>query len=273
MKTILLTGAAGIVGRSIRPILRERFEKVLLADLQPISDLAENEVAFIGDIADQEFVGDLVSPVDGIVHLAGLVGAAYEFEDVLRPNLQGTDTMLEAARKAGIQNFVFASSHHVVGFLRRGDLVDHRTKPRPNSQYALSKAYGEAAASLYADKFGLNCLVIRIGYVGNDLSKERRLRTWISARDLVQMVEIGLRTPDLGYEVVYGVSDNPEPIFDNSNATRLGYMPEDSSIDFVTDPEVLKLKPDRTLLQDVLIGGGFAAEGFDGDPSRFLDSD
>lgn len=273
MKTILLTGAAGIVGRAVRPLLRERFERLVLADLQPISDLADNETAYVGDVADQDFVDDLASSVDGIVHLAGLVGAAYDFEEVLRPNILGADAVLEAARKAEIHNLVFASSHHVVGFLRRGEVVDHRTTPRPNSQYALSKAYGEAAASLYADKHALNCLVIRIGYVGDDLSKERRLRTWVSARDLVQLVEIGLRTPDLGYEVVYGVSNNPEPIFDNSNAVRLGYRPDDCSRDFVSDPAILEAKPDSSLLEDVLIGGGFAVEGFDGDESRFLGDD
>tara|TARA_R110002096_G_scaffold147220_15_gene306962 strand:+ start:1178 stop:2011 length:834 start_codon:yes stop_codon:yes gene_type:complete len=270
MKRILLTGAAGIVGRSIRPLLRERYEHVVLADLQPILDLAPNEVSRVGDCADQAFADGLVANVDGVIHLAGLVGAKFSFEDVLRPNILGTEVIFEAVRKAGIRNIVFASSHHVVGFLRRGELVDHETAPRPNSQYALSKAYGESAASLYADKYGLNILVVRIGYVGDDLSKERRLRTWISPRDLVQLIEIGLGTPDLGCEIVYGVSDNPEPLFDNSNAFQLGYQPQDRSVDFVTDDSVLKIRPDPTSLEESLIGGGFAAEGFEGDQERVL---
>ncbi len=271
MKTILLTGASGIVGNAIRPVLRECFDQVLLTDLRELSaDLALNESFEQGDIADLRFMKNLAGQVDGIVHLAGLVGAAFTFEEVLRPNILGTQSVFEAAVHCGIRNTIFASSHHVVGFLRRGQPIDHRTPPRPNSQYALSKAYGEASASFHADKYGLNVLVIRIGYVGDDLSKERRLRTWISPRDLVQLIEIGLKKPDLGCEIVYGVSDNPDSFFDNANATRLGYQPQDRSPDFAADPSLIDVEPELETLEGGLIGGGFAAEGFAGNLKRIL---
>jgi uronate dehydrogenase len=129
--------------------------------------------------------------------------------------------------------------------------------------------YGEMAASYYADNFNLNVLAIRIGYVGDDLSKERRLRTWVSARDLVQLIEIGLRN-DVGFEIVYGVSDNPDPFFDNRNARRLGYRPQDNAADFVTDRSLLNASPDLTTIEEGVVGGGFAAAGFAGDVRRIL---
>jgi len=269
MKTILLTGAGGIVGRAIRPGLARHHEQIVVSDIEELSDLGEGERFEKGDLGDLEFLLKVTKEVDGIVHLGGLVGADYTFDEVLKPNIVGAHNVLEAARINGISRVVYASSAHVVGFMKRGEQIDHESFPRPNGQYAVSKALGEMEASYYADKFGLNVLAIRIGYVGDDLGKERRLRTWVSARDLVQLIEIGLNK-DVGFEVVYGVSENPEPFFDNSNAFRLGYQPQDRSVDFVKDPAVLEQRPDLSLIEDGVVGGGFAAAGFAGDPKRIL---
>jgi uronate dehydrogenase len=267
---ILLTGAAGIVGTALRPILRTRHENVLLTDLVEIADLADNERFHRADLQDMASLEALCGQVDAIVHLGGMVGAAYRFEDVLGPNIIGTHHVFEAALRQGVKRVVYASSHHVVGFAPRGSHLDHRTAPRPNGEYALSKAYGEAAASFYADKFGLEILTIRIGYIGNDVSKERRLHTWVSARDLAQLIQIGLTHPDMHHEIVYGVSEVPEPFFDNQNATRLGYVPQDRALDHVTTPAVLSHRPDLRSIEDGVVGGGFASVGFAGDPAKVL---
>lgn len=269
MKSILLTGAAGIVGRAIRSELSRHHEHVLLSDIQPITDLGANESFEAGDLTNPNFLTRVSAKVDGIVHLGGLVGADYTFEEVLGPNIIGAHNVFEAARINGISRVIYASSAHCVGFIKRGEHIDHQTFPRPNGEYAVSKAFGEMEASCYVDKFDLNILCIRIGYVGNDLDKERRLRTWVSPRDLVQLIEIGLNN-DLGFEVTYGVSNNAEPFFDNTNAFRLGYQPQDNALDFVTDNSVLDQKPNLNSIEEGVVGGGFAAAGFAGDTHRIL---
>jgi len=273
MNQILLTGAAGIVGTALRPHLARRFGTVLLTDRAEVADLSAGESFRQGDIADLDFITDLARQAEGIVHLAGLVGAPYGFEEVLAPNVIGSHNVFEAARRADVRRVVFASSHHVVGFHRRGAVIDQATPLRPDSEYALSKAYGEAAGAYYADKYGLRVLAIRIGYVGEDLSRERRLRTWVSARDLAQLVEIGLCAEDLWFESVYGVADNPEPFFDNRNAFQLGYRPQDRSTDFARDEAVPGQGADPGSIEDGLVGGGFAAQGFQGDADRVLGRD
>ncbi len=268
MQSILLTGAAGIVGSLLRPLMAERYEQVVITDLAEIVDPAPNETFIQGDIVDLAFVKDLAGRVDGIVHLAGMVGAQYTFDEVLGPNIVGTHNIYLAARDCGVSHVVFASSHHAVGFLRRGTPIDETTAPVPDSQYGLSKAFGEDCGAYYAKKFGLNVLAIRIGFVGEKVSEERRLHTWVSPRDLAQLIHLGLSTENLGYEVVYGVSDNHEPFFDNRNAFRLGYRPQDRSVDFVSEPSVLNLKPDLTSIVGAVVGGGFASVGYQGDPKR-----
>ena len=270
MKTILLTGAAGIVGRAIRPELARHHDHVLLSDIQPVTDLGEKESFEAGDLVDLDYLKRVTSKVDAVIHLGGLVGAGYTFDEVLPANIIGAHNVFEACWLNGISRVVYASSAHCVGFIKRGEHIDHRTFPRPNGEYAVSKATGEMEASLYADKFGLNVLCIRIGYVGNDLSKERRLRTWVSSRDLVQLIEIGL-DQDLGFEVTYGISNHPEPFFDNSNAFRLGYQPLDNALDFVTDKSVLNQEPDLSTIEEGVVGGGFAAHGFAGNLRKILE--
>jgi uronate dehydrogenase len=255
MTKILLTGAAGIVGKALRPILAEKYPSIVLTDLVEITDLSSNETFVQGDITDLSFVKKLVQGVSGIVHLAAMVGH-YSFDEVLGPNFVGTYNIYEASRMTDIPpRVIFASSHHAVGFFKRGEqAIDHRTAPRPDSFYGLSKAYGEGLASLYADKYSVKTLSIRIGYVGENVPDERRMHTWISASDLYQLIEIGFTVPDLHHEIVYGVSQVPEPFFDNSNACRLGYKPQDLSTNYLLSPDIEKVQPGP----DSFIGGSFA---------------
>jgi uronate dehydrogenase len=58
------------------------------------------------------------------------------------------------------------------------------------------------------------------------------LSIWISPRDLCQLIRIGLETPGLRHEIVYGASDNARGWWDNSNAVRLGYRPVDRSEEY-----------------------------------------
>lgn len=270
MKTLLLTGAAGIVGTLLRPMLRERYESIVLTDIATIDDAVNNEKFVQGDIADSEFVDSVTAGVDGVVHLAGCVGPDFTFDEVLTANMIGTHNVFAACRRNGVSRVVFASSHHAVGFYQRKDFIDETALLRPDSQYGLSKAFGESVAAYYSDKFAIDVLVIRIGFSDKHVIDERRLHTWISPRDLMQLITIGLTTPELGLQIVYGVSDNPDPFFDNSNAHRLGYRPQDRAVDHLADSDILNLRPDPTSIEGATVGGPFTASGFVGDPDRIL---
>ncbi|MEM9017706.1 MAG: NAD-dependent epimerase/dehydratase family protein, partial [Verrucomicrobiota bacterium] len=193
------------------------------------------------------------------------------FEETLAANIIGTHNVFEAAVRGGVERIVYASSHHAVGFTPRGACpIDHRKFPRPDGEYGLSKAYGEAAAAYYVDNFARRILTIRIGYVGEEVITERRLHTWSSPRDLEQLIHIGLTHPDLHHEIVYGASQAESPFFDNSNAFRLGYKPRDRAIDHVRKNEILTEIPDLETISGGVIGGGFAEIGFKGNPGTVL---
>src|SRR6516225_467359 len=158
------------------------------------------------EISDMAAVERMVEGVDGIIHLGGNSGE-NTWDVILQPNIIGVYNVFEAARRAGVQRVVMATSNHAVGFYPRTQTIDHRVLPRPDSRYGLSKAFSEALASLYADKHEIGFLCVRIGNFGTLPIDKRRLSIWISPRDLTQLVRIGLEHPDVRYEIVYGVSN------------------------------------------------------------------
>ena len=241
MKTILMTGAAGGVGTFLR---RELYEYSLrLTDLKSVDALRDNEDFVTCDITDLGAVSQAVAGCDGIIHLGG-ISEESSWDDILNGNIIGCRNVYEAARSAGVKRVIFASSNHAVGFYRRDQTIDVDVASRPDTRYGVSKVFGEAMGALYAYKYGVGSLAIRIGNVDDRPADIRRLAIWISPRDLAQLVRIGLENPDIHFEIVYGMSDNKRAWWDNGNAMRLGYEPQDKSEDWAA--EILACGPNDT---------------------------
>ncbi len=265
MKSILITGAAGDVGSHLRRELAGRY-RLRLSDRKPITDLAPGEEFAAADIAEMAGLDAVVRGVDAIVHLGGF-SVEGPWEAILQANIIGTHNVFEAARAAGVKRILFATSNHAVGFYRRDETIDHEVYPRPDSRYGVSKVFGEALGSLYADKYGMEVFNMRLGNVNPLPVDKRRLSIWISPRDLAQLVTIGIEHPDVRFEIVYGVSGNRRSWYDNSNAARLGYRPQDDSEAWAA--EVLaKEKPATDLRTEAYQGGTFVAAEIGGDPNK-----
>jgi uronate dehydrogenase len=228
MRRVLITGAAGGIGRSLRETLRGAYPVLRLSDRASLAPARDGEEIDCTELSDLASVERMVADVDGIVHLGGISGE-NEWPVILEGNIVGVHNLFEAARRAGLTRIVFATSNHAVGFYPRAKKIDDGVVPRPDSRYGVSKAFGEALASLYSDKYGIGVLCTRIGNFGPCPIDKRRLSIWISPRDYTQLVRIGLEHPDIRYEIVYGVSNNRRSWYDNSNAARLGYRPQDDS--------------------------------------------
>jgi uronate dehydrogenase len=253
---ILLTGAAGRVGRLVRPLLQETYA-LRLCDLSPLAATAADEEIIQGDLADPAVAARAVAGVAAVVHLAGLVAPAVSFEDTLSPNYRAVLALLEACRHGGVPRFVFASSHHIVGLHAAGALAADAPLA-PDGFYGLSKAFGEAACALYARRFGLRTWTIRIGNADPEVIDGRRERLWVSACDLVQLIRIGIEHAEVRCEIVYGTSQCPDPFFPPEVAARFGYRPQDHA----SNHRAPNFRPFAALGAcdgAGLVGGGFAA--------------
>ena len=267
MKKILVTGAAGDVGTHLRRELAGRF-LLRLSDIRPIKKLEAGETFVRGDIARLADALRITKGVDAIVHLGGF-SVEGPWDSILRANIVGCYNVFEAARRNGVKRILFASSNHATGFYRRDEKIDHRVYPKPDSRYGVSKVFGEQLGSLYADKYGMEVLCMRIGNVAPAPADKRRLSNWISPRDFAQLVTIGIQNPDIRFQIVYGVSGNQRSWYDNANAQRLGYRPLDDAETYAV--EVLaREKPGADPRAERYQGGDFVSAEIGGDPSRKL---
>ena len=264
MKRILITGAAGEIGTVLRAGLAGRYPLLRLADMRPCGKLGAGEEEAVTDVTNSEAVARAARDIDCIVHLAG-VAREGPWDQILPGNIAGTYNVFEAARRNGVKRVIFASSNHVIGFHRVGKPVDEHAALRPDSRYGVSKVFGEALGSLYADKHGLSVACLRIGAFRERPGNARELRAWISHRDTVQLVRCCIDAPSFHFIVVYGVSANTRNQWRDSTAARIGYKPEDNAEDYAAGLEDKVFPPGPA---SDFHGGGPCAQEFSGDLSK-----
>jgi uronate dehydrogenase len=267
MRTVLVTGASGRIATRLRPMLRARYETVILTDRTEPAGLGSNERFRGGELAASAAMAAACAGVDGILHLGGRPHEG-SWSEIDAANVQGTAVLIEAARQAGVGRFVFASSNHVTGMYPRNRRISAMDPPRPDTRYGGSKAFGESLCALYADKHGMRCLSIRIGGFGDTFADARRLAVWIHAEDLFQLVTIGLEHPGLHNAVVFGCSDNEATWWDNGAAFALGYRPAHRAEDFRAAAMAAEADRPPDPVGDRLQGASFASRYFDGDLER-----
>ncbi|MGH8688546.1 MAG: NAD-dependent epimerase/dehydratase family protein [Burkholderiales bacterium] len=252
MKTILITGAAGDVGTHLRRELAGKYQ-IHASDLRPLKKVAQ-ETYQKADISRMADALRITKDVDAVVHLGGY-SVEGPWEGILQANIIGCYNVFEAARRNGVKRVLFPTSNHAVGFYPRAQTIDDHVTPRPDSRYGVSKVFGEALGRLYADKYGLQVYCMRIGNVNPKPIDKRRLSIWFSPRDLAQLVSIGIDHPDIRFEIVYGISANKRAWYDNSNAYRLGYRPQDDSETYAA--EVLAREKPGDPVAERFQGGAF----------------
>ena len=263
IERILITGAAGGLGRVMRQRLKGQYRLVRLSDIQPMEAAGEGEEVVQCDLADGPAIEALCRDIDAIVHFGGY-SRENDWPGILGPNIVGAINLWEGARKAGTDRVLFASSNHAIGLYRRSQRIDHNAPPRPDGRYGLSKAFGEDLACLYAYKHGVRGFSMRIGTCFPEPMNARALSSWMSYADLERLIKVGLHA-DYVNEIVYGVSRNTRSWWDNSNAYRLGYDPQDDAEAFAD--KVGHIKSTDPLEEDFQ-GGSFVPPEFAADPSR-----
>ena len=267
MKTILITGAAGDVGTHLRRELAGKYA-LRLSDIQPIKKLAAGETSVRGDMARLSDMLRVTKGVDAIVHLGGF-SVEGPWNEILRANIVGCYNVFEAARRNGVKRILFATSNHATGFYRRDETIDHRVYPKPDSRYGVSKVFGEQLGSLYADKYGLR------GVLHPHRQRQPRSGGQAAPVAVDQPARPGAAGADRHRAPGHPLRDRvrclgqPRSWYDNSNAQRLGYQPQDDSEPYAA--EVLaKEKPAADPRSEMYQGGNFVFAEIGGDPNRLL---
>lgn len=235
--TVLITGAAGNIGRKLRDAWADRFD---LIAIDRVADPDDPDL-IIADLAEpvDEWM-DLFDEADAVVHLAANPDEFASWEELVGPNIDMMAHVLNASVRAGVGRFVFASSNHAMGGYRTGDdrPITIDLPPRPGNAYGATKLMGERLGRSLAEITGLTFVALRIGWVlpganrPEDLPDDWARSLWLSNGDLVRLVTSAVEA-DLAegdFVVVNGLSNNRGTRWDLTPArARLGYAPEDDA--------------------------------------------
>ena len=257
---LLLTGAAGGLGRELRRRLPAHCAVLRLSDVAALGDAAPHEELMPADLADAGAVSALLEGVDAVIHMGG-VSTEQPWEAILPANIVGAYNLYEAARRHGVRRVVFASSNHVTGFYRQDEVIAAGAPPRPDGLYGLSKAFGEDLAQLYFDRHGIETVSLRIGSSFPAPRDRRMLHTWMSFDDLERLVVAALTAPNVGHSVICGVSANPHVWWDNAPASHIGYVPQDSAGPWAAEIERGTPPDDPADPAVIYQGGAFVRQG------------
>ncbi len=256
---VLVTGGSGAIGTALRAGLPAYGHDLVSLDRVAPAEVVGDEdvvVAELGTPAGAQALRGALDGVEAVAHFAG-IPSETSLPAALESHVSATDAVLGAAQVAGVRRFVYASSNHAVGFTPRATIVGTDARPRPDSYYGVGKVAAEGVCSLYADRFGMACVALRIGsFLPRPLTR-RHLSTWLSPDDAVRLVHAALTGSVQGFVAVYGISANTRAWWDLAEARALGYQPADDAEVFAADilsgPET-----DLDVAAAEVVGGEFA---------------
>lgn len=223
---VVVTGAAGRLGRASRPVLAAAGHALRSTDLPDVSFAAlPGEEILAGDLRDASFVDTLLDGAATILHFAGAVGDK-PFSDVLEHNQRAVHELYEGARRHGVRRVVYASSNHAFGLHPVGTKLRLDAAYRADCHYGLSKVWGEEYARMYWTKHGIETVALRIGtFMDCPPRNARELASWLGTDDLAQLVTRSVSAPDVGFAPVWGISANTRAWYDLSEPNAVGYVP------------------------------------------------
>jgi len=258
---VLVTGAAGEIGTALRMGIAGRY-RLRATDIAPLATIASGEERAPADLCRPDEVLAVTRDIDVVVHLGGIANE-HTWERISAINIGGTQAVLEAARQAGARRVILASSVHAVGLYPRATRIGTDVPTRPDTFYGVSKVALEALGRLYADKWGLEVMCLRIASFQVKPRDRRHLSTWLSPRDMVQLVTRCIETPVLGerrFMIVNAISANTRRWMDDTDWAAIGYAPVDDAERHASEVEHLH-GPEDDITEQVQ-GGFFAAPDY-----------
>lgn len=257
MKRVIFTGGSGKAGRHVVQYLVDQGYRVLNLDTKPLDNPAVRTL--ITDITDSGQVFNALSsytglhefdpnlapePIDAVVHFAAIPRIMIVPDnEVYRINVMGTYNVIEAAAKLGIRKVIIASSETTYGLVFNHTPRDPEYFPLdedypvdPRDSYALSKICNEKTAQAFAGRTGMDIYAIRIGNViepheyagfpGFFAKPDFRKRiawSYIDARDLGQIVDLGIRKDGLGFQIFNAANNDVSSDFPTAELLRRYY--------------------------------------------------
>lgn len=226
---VLVTGSSGAIGRPVCEELTRQGDFVRGFDREQAEGPQE---MFLGDIANADHVRQAMRGVDAVIHLAANPYDA-PFPELIAPNVLGLYNVLDAARAEGVRRVVLASSVQVVG--TRTDRRLSAEQRSPSNHYAITKLLAEEMGAMYAQRFAMDIIAARIGWMVRDPREARRMaelrlfHIYVSRADIARFFWLSIHSEFTGFAVLWAMGEGGRDRFDLEPARRtIGYEPQES---------------------------------------------
>ena len=271
MTKVLITGGAGFIGSNFVKYMLDKhpdYELVNLdaltycGNLENLKDIEDSDnYTFVkGDIRDKELVSNLVGDCDYVINFAAESHVDRSIEDpeiFIKSNVLGTQVLLNAANRFGVEKFIQISTDEVYGSLGKTGYFTESTPLQPNSPYSASKAGADLVVRAYGETFNLPINITRCSnnygpyqfpekliplMISNALEGKKlpvygdgkNIRDWLHVHDHCRAIDLVMHEGVLGE--VYNIGGNNEK--QNIEIVKLilnELGKDDSLIEFVTD--------------------------------------
>ena len=232
---VLVTGAAGRIGRAACEGLLARGHKVRGFDIRKPSIVSE---AVIGDISDLATVRNVMEDIDVVIHLAATPDEDDFMTKLLPNNIIGLYNVLEGAREANVRRVILASTGQVVMGHEGPWPITPESPFSPRNWYGSAKVLTEVAGQVYAHVHGLSVIVARLGWCPRDKEHADQLArdefgkdVYFSPKDAARFFVCAVEARlDLEYCIVFATSRPLDKTrFDITAAKELlGFEPQET---------------------------------------------
>lgn len=225
---VVMTGAAGLIGRAVSPALAARWDLVR-------TDLSAGDGVEALDVTNLSACRAAFEGADAVVHLAAVPDPAASWEQLLAPNVVGAYAVAQAAMDVSVPRLVLASSLQAVSAYPTTTQSRAEDPPFPANLYGATKAWTEALGGWVAHSSDTTVVALRIGNFQlespNPTTTSARDRAaWLSPGDAARLIERAVEVGGFGFAVVNGVSANRYRQADLTTTERLiGYRPLDDA--------------------------------------------
>lgn len=265
---VLVTGAAGRLGRASRPALHDAGHELRSTDLPGTTlEALDGETLLTGNLCDPAFVDAALQGMDAVVHWAA-TSNEQAFPLVLENNHRMLFELYEGARRHGVTRIVYASSNHAFGLHAVTEKLRLDAPYRADCFYGLSKVWGEELARMYWTKHGIETVALRIGtFMNLPPRNARELSSWLGLEDLRQLVRKSVEASRVQFAPVWGISANTRAWYDMSEPNAIGYLPTQDAEVFAEAVAALPPAP-ADAVAERFQGGRFVTQSWTLEDSR-----
>lgn len=198
--TVLVTGSAGHLGEALMRVFRASGRPVIGLDIKP-SAFTDH----VGSITDRAFLAQHMGGVRQVLHTATLHKphvATHSQQDFIETNITGTLALLEVAKAAGVEGFIFTSTTSAFGAAltpAEGEpaaWITERVMPVPRNIYGVTKVAAESLCELHARRHGLPTIILRTSRFFPEMDDDADRRARFSLENS-QAVELLYRRVDI----------------------------------------------------------------------------